>query len=98
MIFRLILFIIGHDVFLLCTRFLEIQAISLENPELNTVAIPLNNLLGVTAVDYYSKTDSIFWVDTLWNTINTAKIDVSYKKFYRSCIEWFQMVQKPTQL
>ena len=57
---------------------MEVQAISLENPQLNSVALSLNNLTGVIAVDYYSKTDSIFWTDVLWDTINTAKIDVSY--------------------
>lgn len=55
------------------------RAISLEDPELNSVALSLNNLSGVVAVDYYSRTDSIFWTDVLQNTINTAKIDVSFE-------------------
>ncbi len=53
---------------------MEIQAISLED---GNVAIPLSNLSGVIAVDYYPLTDSIFWTDVLRNTISTAKIDVS---------------------
>lgn len=67
---------LAHDIFLLCSRIVELRAISLEDPELNSVALSLKGLSGVIAVDYYPKTDSIFWTDVLRNTINTAKIDV----------------------
>jgi hypothetical protein len=67
----------AHDMFLLCARVVELLAVALEDPEINSVALPIDNLSGVVAVDYYSRTDSIFWTDVLWNTINTAKIDVS---------------------
>lgn len=54
----------------------ELRAISLKDLEFNSVSLPLRGLSGVVAVDYYSKTDSIFWTDVLGNTISTAKIDV----------------------
>ena len=69
--------ILGYDVFLLCARLVELQVISMDGPELDSVALPVSEMLGAYAIDYHAQTDSIFWTDVLSNTISTAKINVS---------------------
>ena len=63
---------------------MEIRALSLDDPDSISGALPLYDLLGVVGVDYHPQLNSVFWTDILHGTINTARINVM-----TSCLIYF---------
>ena len=68
------------ESFLLFTTRSDVRRITLGTPDQSDVVIPLSNTIHTMAVDFDSKTDTIYWSDSGTNFISRAKWDGSQEQ------------------